>query len=202
VPYFAVSTNLSRYALHCHRQGSLWSAVRATGSIPALLPPFYTDDGEMLVDGALMDNVPVRVMQTLKQGPNVVIAFRVPQLERFAVDYHSLPSRGALLRRTLVPFSGEPLPDAPSPGTVLQRSLMANQQGFDRFLSPDDVLLVPPLPSDMSILDWGRHSALMQAAHTWSAAEIAALGTTGRHTLANAGPAGGIVRARPLIERN
>ena len=61
IPYFAVSTNLSSYDLHRHRRGDLWAAVRATGSIPVLLPPYYTEDGHMLVDGAIMDNVPVRV---------------------------------------------------------------------------------------------------------------------------------------------
>ena len=87
IPYFCVSTNLSSYDLHRHRRGDLWSAVRATGSVPVLLPPFYTPDGQMLVDGAILDNVPIRVMHELKSGPNVVISFEVPKLQRFEVDY-------------------------------------------------------------------------------------------------------------------
>ena len=98
IPYFAVSTNLSSYDLHRHRQGDLWAAVRASGSIPVLLPPYYTEDGHMLVDGAILDNVPIRVMHELKSGPNVVISFEVPKLQRFEVDYRSLPGRGALLK--------------------------------------------------------------------------------------------------------
>ena len=58
--------------------GALWTAVRASSSIPVLLPPVYTENGEMLVDGCLLDNVPVRVMQELKSGPNVVVSFDVP----------------------------------------------------------------------------------------------------------------------------
>src|SRR6185295_8378686 len=80
IPYFCVSTNLSSYDLHRHRHGDLWAAVRASGSVPVLLPPYYTKDGHMLVDGALLDNVPVRVMHELKSGPNVVISFEVPKL--------------------------------------------------------------------------------------------------------------------------
>ena len=54
--------------------------MRATGSVPVLLPPYYTEDGHMLVDGAILDNVPIRVMHELKSGPNVVISFEVPKL--------------------------------------------------------------------------------------------------------------------------
>lgn len=172
LPFFAISTNLSRYGLHCHRHGGLWEAVRASGSIPALLPPFYTKDGEMLVDGALVDNVPVRTMHEIKSGPNVVVAFEVPQLERFAVDYRMLPARGVLIRRMLMPFATSPLPDAPSLGTVLMRSLLANRHGFDRYLSAGDLLMVPPLPSDMSIMDWSRHGELVASAHQWAMGEI------------------------------
>ncbi|MGE0699162.1 MAG: patatin-like phospholipase family protein [Hyphomicrobiaceae bacterium] len=202
IPYFAVSTNLSRYGLHCHRTGNLWSAVRASGSIPALLPPFYTEDGEMLVDGALVDNVPVRSMHEIKQGPNVVIAFEVPTLERFAVDYRSLPSRGALLRRLLLPFAKAPLPDAPSLGAVLMRSLLANRHGFDRHMRPDDVLLVPPLPPAMSILDWGRHTELMASAHRWALAEIDRLRAEGRRAFEHMAATAPIVVARQSSSRD
>ncbi|MEZ5818721.1 MAG: patatin-like phospholipase family protein [Hyphomicrobiaceae bacterium] len=172
LPFFAVSTNLSRYGLTCHRSGSLWEAVRASSSIPALLPPYYTRDGEMLVDGALVDNVPVRVMRELKAGPNVVVAFEVPQLERFAVDYRELPSRWALIRRALLPFSRHPLPEAPSLGAVLMRSMIANRHEFERHLRESDRLMVPPLPVGMGILDWGRHTEMMSTAYLWGLEEI------------------------------
>ena len=42
IPYFAVSTNLSSYELHRHDRGDLFDAIRASGSIPVLLPPVYT----------------------------------------------------------------------------------------------------------------------------------------------------------------
>ncbi|HEX4893604.1 MAG TPA: patatin-like phospholipase family protein [Hyphomicrobiaceae bacterium] len=187
IPFFAISTNLSRYSLHRHTHGDLWHAVRASGSVPGLLPPFYTDDGQMLVDGCLLDNVPVRVMHELKRGPNVVIAFEVPQLERFSVDYQTLPSRGELLRRMVLPFRGQPLPAAPSIGSVLLRSLMANRQDFERHLRTDDLLLVPPLPTDMGILDWGRHGELIRESHAWCAAEVSRRRHGGHSALERAG---------------
>jgi NTE family protein len=204
VPYFAVSTNLSAYGLHCHRTGNLWHAIRSSGSIPALLPPCYTDDGQMLVDGALVENVPVGMMRQIKTGPNIVVAFEVPQLERFRVDYAALPSRGALIRRMLLPIGGTPLPEAPSLGSVLMRSLMANRQGFERHLTADDLLLVPPLPLDMGILDWGRHTELMTTAAEWARGEIARSGGQGHPALGCPIEPGSppITRTRATVERS
>jgi NTE family protein len=184
IPYFCVSTNLSSYDLHRHRRGDLFDAVRATGSVPVLLPPYYTNDGQMLVDGAILDNVPIRVMHELKSGPNIVISFEVPKLQRFEVDYKSLPTRAALLRAVINPFIRHTLPQAPGVGTVLMRSMMANRQGFERRLRSDDLLLVPPFPQDMGIMDWHRHTELMDRTYRWGMREIARLMTEGHPVLA------------------
>jgi NTE family protein len=37
--YFSVSTDLSANAPFVHRSGPLWRAVRASGSLPGILPP-------------------------------------------------------------------------------------------------------------------------------------------------------------------
>ncbi len=183
IPYFSVSTDLSSYDLYRHRTGSVWSAVRATSSIPVLLPPFYTEDGHMLVDGALLDNVPVRVMHEMKSGPNIVVSFAVPQLERFEVDYEALPDRPTLIKNMINPFARGSLPTAPGVTTVLMRSLMANRHGFERELRSDDLLLVPPIPDGMGLLHWHRHSELMQKAYAWTRAELARLGGEGHPAL-------------------
>jgi NTE family protein len=184
IPYFAVSTNLSSYDLHRHRQGDLWAAVRATGSVPVLLPPYYTADGQMLVDGAILDNVPIRVMHELKSGPNVVVSFEVPKLERFHVDYSSLPGRGHLLKAMVNPFVRRLLPRAPGVGTVLMRAMMANRQDFERHLRESDLLLVPPCPQDMGIMDWHRHTELVDRTYRWGMREIARLTAEGHPVLA------------------
>jgi NTE family protein len=185
IPYFAVSTNLSSYDLHRHRQGDLWAAVRATGSLPVLLPPYYTEDGHMLVDGAILDNVPVRVMHELKSGPNIVVSFEVPKLQRFDVDYAALPGRRQLLKAVLNPLLRKTLPRAPGVGTVLMRSMMANRQDFERRLRPGDLLMVPPVPQDIGVLDWHRHTELMDRAYRWGLAEMARLRAEGNPVVAD-----------------
>ena len=121
----------------------------------------------MLVDGCLLDNVPIRTMHQLKSGPNVVVSFDIPELQRFDVDYAALPSRAELIQMSLNPFARRKLPEAPGLTTVLMRSLMANRHDFNRQLKPEDLLLVPPIPDDMGILDWHRHAELVEDAYRW-----------------------------------
>ena len=92
-----------------------------------LLPPVYTPEGEMLVDGCLLDNVPIRTMHELKSGPNVVVSFHIPELQRFDVEYATLPSRAELIAHELNPMTRGKLPAAPGLTTVLMRSLMAGR---------------------------------------------------------------------------
>ncbi|MGD9786294.1 MAG: patatin-like phospholipase family protein [Hyphomicrobiaceae bacterium] len=177
VPYFAISSNLSRCSLHCHRTGNLWAAVRASGSIPVILPPYYTAEGDMLVDGCLLDNVPIRTMHEMKSGPNVVMSFSVPELERFDVAYDALPSRNELISRALYPFGRDALPNAPGMMNVLMRSLMANRQDFKRHLTEEDVVVVPPVPDEMSFLDWHRHADIVDLSYRWAKEELAREGS-------------------------
>jgi NTE family protein len=188
IPYFAVSTNLSSYALHRHDRGDLFAAIRASGSIPVLLPPVYTRNGEMLVDGCLLDNVPIRMMHQLKSGPNVVVSFHIPELQRFEVEYATLPSRAELIQMSLNPFARAKRPDAPGLTTVLMRSLMANRHDFNRQLKREDLLLVPPIPEDMGILDWHRHTELVERAYRWGLQEMARLKTVAHPFIAATGP--------------
>lgn len=171
-PYFAVSADLSNYEREVHRTGPLWKAIRASAAIPGLLPPIYTDDGRMLVDGSVIANVPIEAMHDLKSGPNVVVSFRAGTRETFDVDYASLPGRRDLIWRTLNPLLRRNLPAAPSAATVLMRSLMAEHDHFERHLSPDDWLIVPPMPSDLGALDWRRHTEIMGIAHNHTRSAI------------------------------
>ncbi|HEV3452255.1 MAG TPA: cyclic nucleotide-binding and patatin-like phospholipase domain-containing protein [Acidimicrobiia bacterium] len=70
--FFCVSTNLSRGDLEVHRTGPAWYAVRASFSIPGVFPPVRSPDGDLLVDGGLVDNLPVDVMRTEHAGITIV----------------------------------------------------------------------------------------------------------------------------------
>ena len=185
LPYFAVSANLSLHVTQRHTTGDLWEAVRASSSIPVLLPPYYDRHGHMLVDGAIVDNVPVRVMHEMKSGPNIVVNFKAPTVECFPVDYDQLPGRWRLLAQLMSPLPGRRPPEAPGIPMVLMRSLMANRQDFERHLGPGDVVMRPPLPEDMGVMDWHRHTELKRRTFEWTLAEFAGLDAAIKAMLSN-----------------
>ena len=47
-----------------HTRGLLWKLVRASMTIVGLVPPVY-EQGELLVDGGYLNNIPVDVMRGL-----------------------------------------------------------------------------------------------------------------------------------------
>lgn len=69
--YFCVSTNLSSNEAKVHRRGLGWRAIRASMSIPGVFPP-VADEGDVLVDGGLVDNLPVGEMRRGHEGITVV----------------------------------------------------------------------------------------------------------------------------------
>ncbi|CFX00946.1 Cyclic nucleotide-binding protein [Candidatus Filomicrobium marinum] len=173
-PYFAVATNLSRNTVEIIRSGPLWAAVRASSAIPALLPPMYTPEGEMLVDGCLIENVPLAAMRKIKTGPNVVLDLQVPNVgTRYNGDV-ALPSRLGLIGGMLWPGLAKSWPKAPGPQAVLMRSLMRETQDIAADLLPGDRLLSFAVPTDASLLDWSRHSELRWAAYEFARDALAA----------------------------
>ncbi len=75
LPYYCVSTNLTTARSVVHRLGSSVRAIRASLSIPGVLPPL-PEDGELLVDGGVLNNLPIDVMRELNPS-GVIIAVDV-----------------------------------------------------------------------------------------------------------------------------
>jgi NTE family protein/lysophospholipid hydrolase len=73
--YYCVSTNLSRAELRVHRDGPVRRWVRASISLPGSAPPLIDDRGDLLIDGGVLDNVPVGAMR--EAGESVIIAVDV-----------------------------------------------------------------------------------------------------------------------------
>jgi predicted acylesterase/phospholipase RssA/CRP-like cAMP-binding protein len=71
VDTFVVSCNLTLGELVVHRDGPIWRAIRASMAIPGIFPPLR-DGGNLLVDGGVLDNLPVAVMQRLHPGTCVI----------------------------------------------------------------------------------------------------------------------------------
>ncbi|MFB9148298.1 patatin-like phospholipase family protein [Roseovarius ramblicola] len=164
LPFFAVSSNLSRNDIHVHRFGQLWKAVRSSGSIPALLPPMLTDEGEVLIDGGLLENVPLETMRRLKSGANVVFDFRLGSTWRVEADYDALPGRLGALRGFLLKGSRKNrYPRIPS---ILSRSMIINsRREAGRMDMGRDILVQLPTAPRANFLDWTKGQQNYEIGH-------------------------------------
>lgn len=72
LPAFSVACNLTASSESVLKSGLVWTALRATSSLPGIAPPIYMN-GELFVDGGLLNNLPVDVMQNLGAGKTIAI---------------------------------------------------------------------------------------------------------------------------------
>ena len=69
---FTVSADLLSSRTVVHRRGTLLEAVGASMSIPGLVPPLARG-GQLLVDGGVLNNLPVDLMHDSHEGPVIAI---------------------------------------------------------------------------------------------------------------------------------
>ncbi len=74
--FFCIASNLTQSRIEIIQRGLLWKAVRASLSLPAVLPPISDAREDLLVDGGVMNNLPVDVMRNLL-GSGKIIAVRI-----------------------------------------------------------------------------------------------------------------------------
>ncbi|RUS13415.1 Pnpla7 protein [Endogone sp. FLAS-F59071] len=102
LPYFAVTTNITFSRMEVHTKGYAWRYVRASMSLSGYLPPIC-DNGNMLVDGGYMDNLPVSVAKNM--GADVIIAVDVASHDDTSpVHYGDSLSGWWALLQSLNPF--------------------------------------------------------------------------------------------------
>lgn len=74
IPFFCIATNLETGEEVILDKGFLPEAIRASGSLPGLLTPVILD-GQVLVDGGIVDNFPVEKMK--EKGVDYIIGVNV-----------------------------------------------------------------------------------------------------------------------------
>ncbi|GAA5864459.1 hypothetical protein JCM1840_000507 [Sporobolomyces johnsonii] len=106
LPFFCNTTNITHSRMDVHTSGYAWRYVRASMSLAGLLPPLC-DEGNMLVDGGYVDNLPVSVM--LAQGAASVFAIDVGAVDDTDPrNYGESVSGWWLLLQRWNPFGGAP----------------------------------------------------------------------------------------------
>ncbi|NQX80667.1 MAG: patatin-like phospholipase family protein [Flavobacteriaceae bacterium] len=74
IPFFCIGTDLETGKAKVFEEGNLSLAIRASGSLPALLTPIEID-GKMYIDGGVANNFPTDIMK--EKGVDIIIGVDV-----------------------------------------------------------------------------------------------------------------------------
>lgn len=124
LPMRCVSTNLTRSRVKVHATGGMGRAVRASLSIPGVMPA-VADGDDLLVDGGVMNNLPIDVARREAPTGTVIAVDVAPVLGPRAKEDHGLYVRGGrILLARWTP--GVKPPRVPKLMPTLMRSLLAS----------------------------------------------------------------------------
>lgn len=79
--FFCITSNFTMRKMEVLKQGLLYLAIRASVSLPGIVPPISNARNELLIDGGIFNNVPVDVMRNIA-SPCKIVAIRVSPYTR------------------------------------------------------------------------------------------------------------------------
>lgn len=151
IPFFCVSSELTEGVARVHRRGSMRRALRASISLPGVLPPIV-ENGALLVDGAVINNFPTDMMSAEHRGVNIGI---------------DVARRGTI---SAAPFANPPgffrwiwrhgISAPPPIVTLLMRSATARHE-ITQMQHPADVLIEPDVPG-VQLRSWRKYEAAVE----------------------------------------
>ncbi|MDP3657666.1 MAG: patatin-like phospholipase family protein [Brevundimonas sp.] len=156
-PFFAVSTNLTSGKIEVHRKGLMRRAMRASIAIPGLLPPIVID-GQVLVDGAVLKNLPTEVMRQMHGGPIIGIDMSQTRGVDAALIEHP-PSIWRLI------VTGAWRRGPPIVSILMRSATLTTDADLESSRAATDVL-IQPTPDGVDIRDWKGFDAGVAAGYS------------------------------------
>jgi NTE family protein len=148
--FFSLSCDLIRREPVVHRTGRLFDAVYPSLALPGVFPPVCDGRGRLLVDGAVLDNLPVSEMARRREGPVIAVDATGPE-RQFMPAQRPLQARiGRPIRRALtgsehtIPRFAETIVRSITVGGI--NSVAAGCLHAD--------LVVTPATEGIGLLDW------------------------------------------------
>ena len=167
IPFYCVSSNLTSGAAVVHRHGGLWHSLRASVAIPGLLPPVF-DRGQVLVDGGVINNLPLDVMRGQIRGPVIGIDIAGEHALDAQVDETWSPGAFTMWRQRW-------LGQAQRPGIarILLRAGMVNSAATAAAnLAASDLVLKPPV-NEVDLLDWSQFQRAVDIGYEYTRERLA-----------------------------
>ncbi|HWT17225.1 MAG TPA: patatin-like phospholipase family protein [Patescibacteria group bacterium] len=147
LPFFCVSANLTRGDAHIHRDGKLWAALRASVSIPGLLPPVFRG-GQVFVDGGVVNNLPVDLMRAQHRGEVIAVDIGADRALAARGDEYELPPAWKLWMQDRAGYK------RPHLNEILLRAGMINSGAHTAAARAQSTLLITPPLADIGLLEW------------------------------------------------
>ena len=163
LPCFTVSCDLVTADVVVHRTGLLRRVVAASASIPGLSPPVLSED-RILVDGGVLDNLPVDQMSD-EEGPIVAVDVSADRWRPRTVAWESRPgARG--LRAYLTLLAGRGPERVPTLAETLTRATVIGnwRVAIDNRARAD--VVITPRVEDTGMLDFRRLNSIVEIGRT------------------------------------
>jgi NTE family protein len=156
LPFFAMTSDLTSGHAVAHRSGLLWRTLKASVSIPGLLPPVVMG-GHLHVDGGIMNNLPVDVMAAEARGAIVAIdVVGEAGIAHHDENFGDNSWFGAWWRRRKgAPTLASILLRAGTVGNEMQRRVARTQA---------DLIIDPPLDG-IGLTHWKKFDAAVEAGY-------------------------------------
>ena len=136
-----VSVDLLTRTRQVHRRGNVADAALASARIPGLFSPIPQDDGRLLVDGGVLDNLPTDLLVQRDEGPVVAV---------------NIGSGGGARTR-----SGRPR--VPALGDTVMRSMMINSAGAVQSAQHHGAWVVSVAGMGVGLLEFHQMDVLVEA---------------------------------------
>jgi predicted acylesterase/phospholipase RssA len=164
--FFCVSTNLTTSRLKVHQRGLLRDAVRTSSTVPGVVSPVFKD-GELYVDGGVINNLPGDIIS--QQCRRLMVVEVVPHLD-LTINTREIPSPWKILWSKLLPFK-KPI-RVPNIleimfSTVMTGSFMAAKSVKDRA----SLCLTPPL-REIGFLDFKKMNQAVEIGYNYTQQQL------------------------------
>ncbi len=136
IPFRAVATDVQTGEQVVLRQGNLAQAIRASMAVPGAFTPVNLD-GRQLVDGGLVNNVPVSVLREM--GADIVIAVDVIGLDDWSTTEKPINSSLDILGQTML-IMQQPQVDAQLKQADIVIQVPIHKQGMGDFHKSRDII--------------------------------------------------------------
>ncbi len=161
LPFFCVSSDISTGEARVHRRGALRHALRATISLPGILPPVIDGDA-LLVDGAVINNFPTDVMAATHRG--LTIGIDVARRGVINVDaFRDPPGFFSWIAQHGVK-------DAPPIVSLLMRTATARHERVLK-IHPADIMISPKVEG-VELRDWEEYDEAVSDGYNATRAAI------------------------------